>query len=365
MALSSRRSISSFSLSFLDIMFCGFGAVVLLVLIINGNTTDNRNERMQALLQARDQKETRNEITRDHLETLRENYGSLARAITLVEQRKTASLSEMSDLRAQLQARLASTSQVEELSELKQALQKRERDYQQLLRETKVKAASGRQVRPFEGEGNRQYLTGLKVGGKRVLFLVDSSASMLDRKIVDIVRWKVMDAPIRRTAPKWRRAVATVDWILANLPVESSIRVMHFSRTIEDLHHEEDPTWVKITDSPRVDRIIANLRELAPLHGTNLESALSKSLSFTPRPDNIILVTDGLPTLGSRGQGAKTITADKRLKLFEQAVKRVPADVPINVILFPLEGDPLAPVSYWKLAAATNGSFLTPTRDWP
>jgi predicted nucleic acid-binding Zn-ribbon protein len=39
-----RRPISPFSLSFLDIMFCGFGAVVLLVLILNNNTVQARNE---------------------------------------------------------------------------------------------------------------------------------------------------------------------------------------------------------------------------------------------------------------------------------------------------------------------------------
>jgi chromosome segregation ATPase len=39
-----RRSVSPFSLSFLDIMFCGFGAVVLLVLILNTDTVRARNE---------------------------------------------------------------------------------------------------------------------------------------------------------------------------------------------------------------------------------------------------------------------------------------------------------------------------------
>ena len=38
-----RRPVSPFSLSFLDIMFCGFGAVVLLVLILNYDTVQARN----------------------------------------------------------------------------------------------------------------------------------------------------------------------------------------------------------------------------------------------------------------------------------------------------------------------------------
>ena len=40
----SRRKVTPFSLSFLDIMFCGFGAVVLLVLILNHETVKSREE---------------------------------------------------------------------------------------------------------------------------------------------------------------------------------------------------------------------------------------------------------------------------------------------------------------------------------
>jgi hypothetical protein len=39
--------------------------------------------------------------------------------------------------------------------------------------------------------------------------------------------------------------------------------------------------------------------------------------------------------------------------------------VPVNVILLPMEGDPLAPGAYWMLARRTNGAFLSPARDWP
>jgi hypothetical protein len=30
-----------------------------------------------------------------------------------------------------------------------------------------------------------------------------------------------------------------------------------------------------------------------------------------------------------------------------------------------MEGDPMAPGAYWTLARRTNGSFLSPARDWP
>ena len=46
----------------------------------------------------------------------------------------------------------------------------------------------GRNLRSFAGDGDRQYLSGLKVGGKRIFLLVDASASMLAEDIVNAVR---------------------------------------------------------------------------------------------------------------------------------------------------------------------------------
>jgi hypothetical protein len=53
------------------------------------------------------------------------------------------------------------------------------------------------------------------------------------------------------------------------------------------------------------------------------------------------------------------------VQLFERAIKTIPRGIPVNTILFPMEGDPMAASLFWKLAVATDGSFLTPTRDWP
>jgi len=84
-----------------------------------------------------------------------------------------------------------------------------------------------------------------------------------------------------------------------------------------------------------------------------------------PRPDNILLITDGLPTQGTGKSSHKVVTGEKRVKFYERAVKLLPANIPVNTILFPMEGDPMAAVLFWKLAVDTHGSFLTPTRDWP
>ena len=54
-----------------------------------------------------------------------------------------------------------------------------------------------------------------------------------------------------------------------------------------------------------------------------------------------------------------------RLKLFSRAAQKISRNVPLNVILFPMEGDPLASAAFWNLARTSGGSFLSPSRDWP
>ena len=61
----------------------------------------------------------------------------------------------------------------------------------------------------------------------------------------------------------------------------------------------------------------------------------------------------------------KTIDGDDRLKLFERAFAKYPRNVPFNVILMPMEGDPNAPSAFWVAARATGGSYMSPSKDWP
>ena len=87
--------------------------------------------------------------------------------------------------------------------------------------------------------------------------------------------------------------------------------------------------------------------------------------NLLPRPDNVFLITDGLPTQGAKKPFSNTVSGEKRVKLFEQAIKTLPSGIPVNTILFPMEGDPMAASNYWKLAVNTGGSFMSPSRDWP
>jgi hypothetical protein len=53
------------------------------------------------------------------------------------------------------------------------------------------------------------------------------------------------------------------------------------------------------------------------------------------------------------------------LRFFDQAVDELPKGIPVNTILFPMEGDPFAASAFWKLTMASKGSMISPSKDWP
>ena len=54
--------------------------------------------------------------------------------------------------------------------------------------------------------GDRRYITGLKMRGKRILILVDRSASMLHEDLVNVILLRNSSEAAKRSAAKWRRA---------------------------------------------------------------------------------------------------------------------------------------------------------------
>jgi hypothetical protein len=365
MARFSRRPTSSFSLSFLDIMFCGFGAVVLLVLIINANTLNRRDSRVAASRSELMQQEMEQRLLSDRLKQQQVEISSLEANLAALQQKRNEILSS----RAQLESGDIPEA---DRNSLEQQIVSAQAELKALEEAVRITAAqktmerqAGRQVRAFVGTGNRQYLTGLKLDGERVLILLDASASMLDDTVVDVIRRKVLDEASRRTAPKWLRAVSTVEWLIANLPQGSMVQVHLFNTEVTPLVPAAGSPWMPVTRFEAIDAMIEQLRMVAPIGGTNLEAPFLKARSLSPPPDNIILLTDGLPTQGSGGARSTTISGEGRVKLYQTAIKRLPSRVPVNTILFPMEGDPLAAANFWKLAIDSGGSFFTPTRDWP
>jgi hypothetical protein len=361
-----RRPVSPFSLSFLDIMFCGFGAVVLLVLILNADTVKARNETFADLSADVIRLEQEVIVGEDDRVLARNSLAAVDNEQVATEGETGRIIETIKALEIQIatweKETLASRAHINELSS----------DLKNLDAEQKRQGAGatagqnqGDKVRTYKGEGDRQYLTGLKVGGKRILILVDVSASMLDETIVNVIRRRHMSAASKRNAAKWRRALATADWLVSNLPPTARFQMIAFNTLAKPLVPGTDGQWLLASDRKSIETAVTTLHQTIPAGGTSLYQALAIAGKLSPRPDNILLITDGLPTQGRSKPGRTTVSAGQRLKHFEAAVRTLPAGIPVNTILLPMEGDAYAAAAFWKLAIDTRGSFLTPARDWP
>jgi len=226
-------------------------------------------------------------------------------------------------------------------------------------------AALGDQVRAFRGEGDRQYLTGLKVGGDRILVLVDASASMLDKKVVNVIRRRNMADEEKLRAAKWRQAIASVDWVTTQFRPDAKFQIYTFNEAAEPVLDGSDGVWLEVGDGLKLGEAIRRLRITVPQGGTNLQAAYEVIGKMSPRPDNVFLLVDSLPTRGNRPPARRTISGPQRQALHARAVREVPSGVPINIMLFPMEGDYAAPIEFWKLAYRTRGSFMSISKDWP
>lgn len=361
-----RRSFSIFSLSFLDVMACGLGATILFLMIISAQV------RIKADL-AND--ELRAEATRveQEVEDARKNLLRLRS-----EQERTdarignlpAEIEKLRQLIAELQAKvveaegdsLAKTESIEQLrSDVKRLEESRQR-----LSEAQPEAASGQRIRTFVGRGNRQYLTGMKMGGKRVLILVDGSTSMLSRTYANTFRARAMPPERRVEAPKWRQTVATVEWLTSQIAPGSMFQIYVFNETAQSVVPGTEGEWLDAKTASDFDAPLAALRKVVPDKGTSLFRAFEAAQRLKPAPDNIYLLTDGLPTQGANPPPAtEPVRADLRQRYLQQAVAQLPRGVPVNVVLFPMEGDPQAAMRFWDLAIRTRGSLLAPAKDWP
>jgi hypothetical protein len=386
-----RREEVPFNLSFLDVMCCGLGAVILLVLLLSGRVQQRREDHTKALevelarvtvsyhaarADTRPTPPPTRPPPRPAPPATQPTEAARPRPEPPISQPGEPSAAELEAQANQLEertreARKAADAAADLARQTTRAISTLEKETSALERAIALLGSRPtipeRGARPigFTGDGQRQYLTGIKLGGERTLVLVDASASMLDETIVNIVRRKVASPAARREAPKWTRVVRSTHWVVANLPANKRFQVYIFNTEAHPAIAGTDQQWLSTSDPNQLGSAIAAIRNLAPERGTSLHHAFAAAHRLNPRPDSIILLTDGLPTQGFQPPRSHTISAGDRLKLFEAATAQVPPGIPVNTLLFPIEGDPAAAEAFWRLAIATRGSLITPARDWP
>jgi hypothetical protein len=362
-----RRSVEIFSLSFLDCICCGFGAVILFYTIISAQSSIDRarnNDDLTAQVNKLEEEVlvgTRNLVVlRNTLEkTESEAASASARSTKLLQDLKVQQL-EMSAYDATSLARR------ERIERLKADIRSLEEGTRRLEGGAVDKAPAGQDIKAFRQDGGeRRYITGIKMRGKRVLILLDRSASMLHQDVVNVILLRNGDELKKRSASKWRRAIDTTNWIVTQLPADAQFQIYGFNTKADAVLESTGGKWQDANDPLARSRNIEALAALVPRDGTSLFNAFAAVKAMNPLPDQVILITDGLPTQGKNPGLRKYIDAGARARLFDDAVAALPDKVPVDIVLLPMKGDLPAAHRFWQLARFTNGILLMPSKDWP
>ena len=340
-------------------MSCGLGAIVLVFILVKPDvaaTVLSETSRLKADLESTRNQESRlvDDIskTRASLSQTQAANQSVDREIARLQNQIAAN----KDLISQQSSRVA---------EVKQSIIDRP-----------IKKSSD--VITDENRGEEEYLLGLSVEGQRIVFLVDSSASMTDEKLIDIIKRKSGSEQDRKNGPKWLRTQRVARWLISRLPGSSQVSVISYNNQASFLG---GASWHKASNQSGLKKVLQELDGIVPTGPTNLHKGLLKVKSLSPAATNVYVITDGLPTTGqSRYAGlnpfsrcysllgrSNTISGECRAKLFRQTILDTSAGfrARVNVILLPLEGDPEASPNYWEWTAGTGGLLISPAGDWP
>jgi hypothetical protein len=348
-----RRSFELFSLSFLDCICCGFGAMLLLfVLLIGKHARDARNELLDEI--------RRLIVSLDrNIEKEQQETGEIRNRLQVIDERLALQLS----IREVLKRDLTVEQNDRALMLLKRSSLKEEIE-RLLAKKEKLPTQKEEPPLPIPNLQRRQYLTGMNFEGHYMVIMIEASGGMLGYDVDDAMAKQALTPEEKRRTEKWRRVVHAVQWIVANLGRDQNYQIVVFNEKATPLVTRNDQ-WLDPLDRDTTADVIAKLDEIVPQGGANLERAFIMVRSEFPSVDSIVLITDSLPTQSESIPFSGPTTDRDRERFFRAAVQERPRQSPINTILFPMSGDPAAPYLFWQLADDTKGSLISPAPSWP
>ena len=369
-----------FALSFLDVLSCGLGAAILLFLIVKHGATlipvdtlEDVASQEQKLAQLLDEKLAEKGAIESKLTASAE---AIQVAIANKESLASTQDQQLQNLRSQLSV----------LNSARDELQNTQEQVTNLQLQREAQLATPTVEVEEEELGQTGQLGGLHVRDDYVAILLDRSASMLDHALVEIIRLRGSDAYYKNNAPKWMTAKHTAIWGFKHIGDKKNFVMLTFSDTVQDFDGSPiEPSatleWKKRGDPGLGLQEVANTVQKVEVGGpTDLESALELLKTLDPMPKQILLITDGLPTVPgqkrlssikgcprSKGSTAK-LSGECRVNIFnriERLLQRDFSRTDLNVVLLPLEGDAAAMRKYWKVASLQRGRVLAPAPNWP
>lgn len=355
MTARARRRPEGFNLAFLDIMSCGLGAIILIFMLVkyHAETPGEDSRRLESQLAGLrfdiNAIASGNRALESQLETLRRELQQAARDASAAGQASEAAAAELIEL-------------TREIGKLEETLARRKAEAE----------AAAQTANTTDDKLEQDHLIGLRVEGKRILILLDNSASMTHERLRDIITTKVAGAAAQKVAPKWRRALAIARWLIERVPDGGEYMVVRYN---DDASFVVDSTWRRGGDEEARATVLQALQELHPHNATDLHAALQFVKRERLGPTDIYVITDSLPTKGRDALSTRkrlacrkstTVNGECRLELFHAAITKF-ADrrARVNTILLPIEGDPDAAYAYWLWSASTTGMLVSPAGSWP
>jgi hypothetical protein len=347
-----RRETEVFSMAFLDCITCGFGATLLVFVltvaqrenVIAFDIVDEEN-RFSSMVE-------RVRTTEEDLQRLANLLAAAQIDLEAINAKTDVDQLRLSDRQKELLLLLNETGSMEE------ALAR-------LLAEKAALPTQETKTLPIPNVDRTQYLTGVKMDGDYVVFVVEASGSMLDETI-ETAADRLRDTDVeKRNAPKWRRVVESVQWMIATLDPETYFQILVFSDEVRHLLPARGDQWFTRTDREVLSEIVVELDDIVPNGRANMERAFDAVRYLSHVPDNILLFTDGTPTQSDTAPVQGEATEAQRVRFFRFAIAKLPPRIPISTILFPMSGDPAGPSLLWKLARERRGALVSPSRNWP
>lgn len=348
-----KRETEIFSLSFLDCICCGFGAVLLLFVLTVGKKSDTIISIQATIEQKIGQMD--NDISNKEKE-----LKALQRSLTTIRNRNryaTVEIVEKKKMQTELE---------DEFALLLAQLASMEEDLGKLLDDKEnMPMQEDKPPIPIPNAIRRQYLTGFDIQGDNVLFLIEASGGMTDDDYDAAVERQGDSDEDKRNSPKWSRVKKGMTWMIANLKPTSRYKIILFNNELNPISTSYGIEWFDPNDRDMTMEVLEELDKIVPQEGANLEKAFTMVSDLPITPDRIILIVDGLPTLADSYETSGLLESNDRINMFRVAKKALVYNSPVSVLLYPMKNDPGAAVHYWRLADDQGGAMVCPSKTWP
>ncbi|MFT5997387.1 MAG: hypothetical protein ACI9RV_002998, partial [Glaciecola sp.] len=277
-----KRRENGFNLAFLDVMACGLGAVLLILIIVNFNDDTP--------------------IPSDEIEKLEQELAATENQSQFVSTSVSAQASQTSIEQANASEQ---ATQIAQLAIQQKSLQRAIAEKKAVLADladavAAIAPQTAADLIDLPSINEETYLLGLIVEGRRIGILVDTSASMTDESLIDIIKRKFSNDSVKKAGPKWQRTLRIVKWMLARLPDNSQVAVVSFNNKASALG---SPLVSSAKVSTNIQKLVADINALVPQNGTNLQEGLAQLQRTMPDMTDLYVITDGLPSLISASSG--------------------------------------------------------------